>query len=370
MKALVVGHFVEPPFSEGEVNVVLNWSKALQSVGASVKILSLNSKCSGNMKMSGVEFEYVRTTNPRFQNSLKDMFSLQARALSQNDFDIVHFASNVEGALSIPLLTFLKLEGFKIVNSYHVNNPTKSTFIFDNLIFDMVTLPSKRMYRHFLEHKISRNRMRLVPPCVDENFFCPRDKLRAREKLGISCDSFVLFTTGHFKPGRLIIPLIGQIQELSSSGKNITLIVGWTGHGEEECIREIFSLAHENKSIRIVPPTNLVNLYYNASDLYVLSAQSDSVIETPLSLIESMSSGTPALGFDVNASSEIIRNGVNGFLFRSGDFGGIGSAINQLMSNPRILAELSQNARKYALQNNSYAKVGRQLLDLLKEIVD
>jgi glycosyltransferase involved in cell wall biosynthesis len=369
LKVLLIGKFVEPPFSEGEVNTVLNWSRALHQAGTNVTVLSLSSKYSGYQKIFGIHFEYVKTKGPRFQNNIIDLFSIQKEALNQLDFDVAHFASTADGVSSIPMLTLLKLQKHKIVNSYHTNLLVKSTRLFRNLMFNMMTVPSRRMRNNFLRRQVSPQKIRIIPPCVDENSFRPRDRFKIREQLGIERDSFTVFTTGHFKRGRLLAPLIHTIRELSDEGKKIQLLVGWTGLGDTEYISEIFSIARKNKIVKIIQPTDKINLYYNASDIYVLSADFDYVIETPLSLMEALSSGTPAIAFDINASSEIIKDGINGYVIRNKNFSEVKLKLNYLMGNMILLRELSRNARNLALNAYTYEKVGHQLLGLYRELV-
>jgi len=352
------------------VNTVLNWSKAVSCAGADVKVLSISSKYSGHHKISGIDFEYVKTKRPRFQGSLVDLFSRQRETLRQLDSEVVHFAQNIDGVSSIPMLTLLKLRKNKMINSYHDNHLIESTRLLRNLLFDMITVPSERMHQAFTKKKIIPTKMRILPPCVDTEEFRPRDKAKVREELGLESDPFSVFTVGHFKRGRLLIPLIQAIHELAGEGKNIRLLIGWTGYGETEHIKEIFSIAQNDKAVKIVRPTNQISLYYNASDAYILSAGSDYVIETPLSLIEALSSGTPTMAFDVNASSEIIEDGVNGYIIKDENFAEMKSRLKYLMNNVHFLEEFSKNARTLALNKYSFPKVGTQLFSLYRELVD
>jgi len=371
LKVLVVGQFIEPPFSEGKVNTVLNWSKALCDAGVDITIFSLSSKYSGYKKIFDIDFEYVKTKNPRFQENLADLFALHLEIINQSqEFDVIHFASNADGISSIPMLTLLKFNKNKIVNSYHNNRLNKSTFLLRKLLLDMITVPSKQIFNSFLQNKVSLEKMRKISSCVNTEVFKPIDRLKAREKLGLSEDSFLIFTTGHFRRGRRLIPLIQMVSELAKEQKNIQLLIGWTGHGEVDQIKKIFSIIKKTEFVEIIPPISYINLYYNAADVYILSARSEYVINAPMSLIEALSSGTPAISFDINAASEIIRNDVNGYLIKDGDFNEIKITLKYLMDNENILKDFSINARNTATNNFSYKVVGNQLSSLYRELVD
>ena len=120
----------------------------------------------------------------------------------------------------------------------------------------------------------------------------------------------------------------------------------------------------------IVPPTAFINLYYNAINVYVLSATSDHVIEMPMSLIEALSSGVPTISFDINAVSEIIENGVNGYLIEDGNFNQMKNKLKLLIENESLLKELSRNARDSILKRFSYNLVGHQLESLYAELME
>jgi len=219
MKILIVGQFIEPPFAEGVTNVILNWSRALSKANVDIQVLSLSSKYSGRHQIFNVNFEYVKTKNPRFQNTLSDVFTLQRAVIKRSKgFDIVHYALNTDGISSLPSLSLLKLNNSKTVNSYHTDHLVKSTYFFRNTLFDAFTVPSKRMFDLF-KQKINSQKMRMIPPCVDTELFQPRDKIQVREKLGIPKDDFLIFTVGHFKRGRRLLPLAQTFEELAKKEK-------------------------------------------------------------------------------------------------------------------------------------------------------
>jgi glycosyltransferase involved in cell wall biosynthesis len=133
-------------------------------------------------------------------------------------------------------------------------------------------------------------------------------------------------------------------------------------------INEIFSLSKQKRFIKIISPTSNINLYYNAADVYVLTAASDSVIEVPISIIEALSSGTPTIAFDVNAVSEIVKDSFNGYLIKDGNFHEMKLKIARLIDDPDLLKHFSVNARSVALNNFSYEVIGHKLYDTYKRV--
>jgi glycosyltransferase involved in cell wall biosynthesis len=367
MKILIVGQFIEPPFAEGITNIILNWSRALSEANVDFQVLSLSSKYSGHQQIFGINFEYLKTKNPRFQITLSDLFALQRAVVKRSKkVDVVHYALNADAISYIPSLSLLKLKNSKTVNSYH-NTRVLSTRFFRNTLFDAITVPSKRMFTLF-KQKTPSQKIKIIQPCVDTSLFQPRNKIKVREELSISQEDFLIFTVGHFKRGRRLLPLVQTIEELTKKRENIQLLVGWTGHGKEGDIKEAFATFKKKKFVKVLPPTDLINLYYNAIDVYVLSAQSDYVIETPMSILEALSSGVPVLSFNINATPEIIENGVNGYLVEDGNFNEMKTTLELLIEDGSLLKELSKNARTSILNNFSYKVVGRQLKKFYTEL--
>ena len=124
------------------------------------------------------------------------------------------------------------------------------------------------------------------------------------------------------------------------------------------------------KSVKILPPTSRINLYYNAADVYILSASSDYVIEVPMSIIEALSSGTPVITFNINAASEIIKDNINGNLIQDGNFNEMKYKLNFLIDNINLLGEFSKNARNLVLNNFSYRIIGDKLYNCYRELID
>lgn len=77
--------------------------------------------------------------------------------------------------------------------------------------------------------------------------------------------------------------------------------------------------------------------FLDIADLLSLCAQSCATLQTQsweealgLTTIEALAAGTPVIAFDRGANSEIIRDGVNGFLIEAGDLDGAAEAVSRL----------------------------------------
>jgi glycosyltransferase involved in cell wall biosynthesis len=82
--------------------------------------------------------------------------------------------------------------------------------------------------------------------------------------------------------------------------------------------------------------------------------------------IESMSVGTPVIGSNVGGIPEIIRNGIDGYLFHPDDAVYLAKKISALLAHPEILNEMSKNARQRFLNEFEVEKAVKIQADWLE----
>lgn len=367
MRVVSVAKFIEPPFSEGIVNLVLNWARSASEAGVDVKIVSLSSSLSGRYSHRGVDLEYVATTQKPFRADAASLLRFQLGIIRRADSDLVHFADGADGLSYLPCLSAFRLARKKVLNTYPGSETGKLGPV-RPMVFDLSTVTSKRMLNVLRSNRFPPSRIRVIPPSVDTERFRPRDKDQARDQLGLPPDAFVVFALGHFRRSRRLLELVMLTRDIAKDLRNVRLVLATTGLGDRETATRLLALAGQGELLDVVPPTDKIHLYYNAADLYVLTAASDGVIETPLSLIEAMASGTPVLTFDVNACSEMVTSGEEGFIVPEGDFAGLGRVILRFARDESLRKYCSRKARERALRDFSYKSVGLKLLSAYREV--
>jgi glycosyltransferase involved in cell wall biosynthesis len=81
--------------------------------------------------------------------------------------------------------------------------------------------------------------------------------------------------------------------------------------------------------------------FFSSADAFVMSSISEGL---PMSLLQSMSLGTPAILTDVDGMGEVLRLTQSGLLVPAGDPAAFAEAILRLATNPALQKELSQCA--------------------------
>ena len=90
----------------------------------------------------------------------------------------------------------------------------------------------------------------------------------------------------------------------------------------------------------------------------------------PMVLVEVASFGIPSVAFDINTGpSDIIENGVSGFLVTDGDLGEYARALEKLMGNEELRREMGAKAKVIVEDKFSKDKVMVQWEELFRELL-
>lgn len=109
---------------------------------------------------------------------------------------------------------------------------------------------------------------------------------------------------------------------------------------------------------------DFVALYKSASVFAIAST-----IETQsLVTLEAMSAGTPVVAADANALPELVKPGINGYLFRPGDDKALAEYIIKILTNPRLAEEFSRSSQQIA-SHHAMGKAFAAICELYKETI-
>lgn len=111
-------------------------------------------------------------------------------------------------------------------------------------------------------------------------------------------------------------------------------------------------------------PNESLPVCINQARALILCSHSDGL---PRSMLEAMACGVPVIGSKVGGIASTLQHKVTGYLCGT-DVDSITEAINTVLAQPRLLAEMGRNARRYASDTYSLEEIAQREVDLLKEI--
>lgn len=105
--------------------------------------------------------------------------------------------------------------------------------------------------------------------------------------------------------------------------------------------------------------------YYAAADVFLFCSLADNM---PLSILESLASGTPVVGFKTGGVVEMIENGENGYLYDQGDINGLVEGLKRFL-NKDVKKSLSERSRAMCEERFSHAIQVSNHIDYYKKLL-
>lgn len=117
----------------------------------------------------------------------------------------------------------------------------------------------------------------------------------------------------------------------------------------------------------VIGDPQLMNLYYNAADVFVLPSLADNL---PNTLVESTAAGTPSVTFGVGGCAEVVRDGKTGFVAQPGSTESLAECILRVLDLSADEArQMSQRSRLVAEQEYSQELQAERYMKLFNEVL-
>jgi glycosyltransferase involved in cell wall biosynthesis len=309
---------------------------------------------------------------------------LKARQLNNSGFDVINLHWIGHGLISIRQL--LKIEKPIIwtlhdewaLNSFahysfdfNENSLTKSYFKQRRLNSKKRLLQKSNLFIVTLNTSIASRLIREVPHLHGKIFIIPNplntDKFFPVKKFNTKAfeispmKPFLLYLGGEGDPRKGFDLLLHSL-ELCRSNFDLIII------GEKQ-----YSSMGLNSQIQIKSHTKIESVgelreIYSRAHAVLIPSRAEGL---PQVATEALSCGTPIVGFDIPGLTDIVREGINGYLVKPFDVHELAKTIDKITSKNKN--EFSKSCRDYALKNFSYKTISRKfdkVIELSVSIVD
>lgn len=221
---------------------------------------------------------------------------------------------------------------------------------------------------------VPADHVRVVRDAPDPNAFYPRDGRDLRHRCGFKDEDVVLLYHGVMHSGKGIDKLMDWTNELYMENPAIGLIL--VGGGPEQAtLRERARTLDMGSRIFFtgwLKTIREIGDYCNAADLCVAmrtkSEANDHVV--PGALLHSMACRKVVIGPRLSGIAEIIRDGVNGFLFTADDGEDFKRLIRTLIRTWGDWAGVSERAYRDILDHYSVHAAAKQYAQALKHFAE
>lgn len=184
---------------------------------------------------------------------------------------------------------------------------------------------------------------------IDTSLFSKNDSRAIKSKrceLGIADDDIVLLNVGRLHPQKGQIYLIEAFNLICKNSRRFKLIISGKGAIENELKNRVNALGLKERVIFLKDRRDIPQIM-NICDIFVFPSLYEGF---GIVLVEAMASGLPIIASDIEALSEIVRNGVDGLLVKSGNYEKLAQAICSLSTDKERIAYFARNAKERACE--------------------
>lgn len=208
-----------------------------------------------------------------------------------------------------------------------------------------VTSPQQRVVleRYYM---YPDSRLYTVPYGIEIGDLSPKEKSMAlREQWKIPDDAHVVVTITDLTTVEEMQNLFEAFEKVAIKKPNSRLIVVGQGPKRKEVEYEMYMRALGGKVIMTGAVTNLeVSDYIGLADVFVNLSSRTTGFEP--SMLEAMAQKKVVIGSEVSAISNIIEDGVDGFLIRPADTQTLSSLLISIFTGQLVTLELGDRARR------------------------
>lgn len=212
--------------------------------------------------------------------------------------------------------------------------------------FDGILTMGTRSQAYFLEYLET---MPVVPMAVGIN----DSRFSSHSRLARSAMDFELVSVGRLTAIKKTDVLLHIVAQLADKGTIVRAAI--VGDGEE--MDNLTILARElgvSDKVQFFGWINDVEEVLNRSKIFVMTSASEGL---PHSLIEAMLTSMPVVVPEIGEISDLVEDGLNGYLVPGHDLNRYVRCIDNLLASPQVIAKLGIHARNAALRYSVDSRV-------------
>jgi glycosyltransferase involved in cell wall biosynthesis len=215
---------------------------------------------------------------------------------------------------------------------------------------------------------VSREKVEVIYPVIQEVKSQKSKVKSASQKSKVIAQAIKIGAVGALLPVKGFDVLIEAVAMVKKDEPNISLEI--VGEGPEKAnltaLIEKYNLIETIKLLGRVEPAKMAEKYPDWN-LFVQPSKSETF---GLSVFEALSNGLPVVASRVGGLTELVTNGVNGFLVKKGDVAALAFAIGKIVEDQGLRSKLAQcamevNADKRFKGAENLTKINQIYLNLI-----
>ena len=228
---------------------------------------------------------------------------------------------------------------------------------------DRILTVSKETMKYVLKLGADEKITLVIYNGVDTKCFQSAKKDESRKKLDLPNKRKIIFSVRRLVYKNGLDTLIESAHRVAQEYPDILFVVAGKGPSRKLIEDSIKELGIEN-NIKLTGfvPDELLPVYYNAADYFVLPSASGEGL--PLVLFEAMACGLPVIATTVGGTPEIINNMKNGVLVPPRNPKAISDALSKLLAEDKLGKIMGDEAKRNVEDRFSWEENVRQLKEV------
>lgn len=227
-------------------------------------------------------------------------------------------------------------------------------------LVDAVVTPSRMVFDKLVQGGFDRERLTIIPTCVDTNRFAPARAASERR---------TFLYVGQIRPEKGVDVLLRAWRHASEEARRtgMTLIVAGSGPADYE--QYVRGLAKGDPTVAFtgaLPGDAIAGLLRDARMTIVPSTWYENL---PNALLESYASGAPVIASAIGSLLEVVTNGETGWTFEPGNDTELALLIRRAILDTGTVDAMAARARERALEEYGPALHLTRLLALFTRLL-
>ena len=201
-----------------------------------------------------------------------------------------------------------------------------------------------------------------IPNGVDLATFGPRAQSSARQSLGIRDGAkVILFVAARVIQGRKGLGYLYEALGSMPNTENVVILTVGSTEPDQQQLQH-----YEQVHLGHVADESRLNLAYCAADIYVLPTLADN---QPLTVLESLASGTPVVAFEVGGIPEMVTHLHTGYLARYKDTTDLAAGMLAILEDDDLRERMRQACRATAVERYDLHLQASRYIELYEQAI-
>jgi len=239
-----------------------------------------------------------------------------------------------------------------LLNGYFSNYKIKSLIFIERLLayFTHKIVSVGYQVKHdLLSVKIgNETKFVIIPPGM--NTPNPKSREVALSELNLSSEKIYCLFLGRVTKIKRLDRLIRVVEIIKSRGVKIHFLIAGSGALLDSVKKEVLK---KKLPVTFLGWRNDIDTLFGISDMLLLTSDNEG---TPLSVVQAQMAGVPVVATNVGSTSEVMLNGVSGFL-TSLDPNEIADQLELLAKNKFLRSSMGESGMKYTSYKFSYERL-------------